>query len=77
MFEKKVEIIDYSGYRGEQTPRALIQDGERIEITEILSQWVEESFKERTRVRVFLCKDKNGNKYHIFYDEMRKEWYLK
>ncbi len=77
MPEEKIEVIAYSGYRVEEIPRAFIKNGERIEIIEILSQWVEESLRERIRKRVFLCKDKNGNVYHMVYDEMRKEWYLR
>lgn len=77
MPEEKIEVMAYSGSRRDEIPRAFIKNGERIEVVEILSQWVEESLRDRIRKRVFLCKDRNGNVYHMFYDEMREEWYLK
>lgn len=77
MPEEKIEVIAYSGYRGEERPRAFIKNGERIEVIEILSQWMEESLENRRRKRVFFCKGIDGKVYKILYDEMKEEWYLK
>ncbi len=76
MVEKRIEVLAYSGYRGNEAPRAFILNGEKIEIIEVLTQWVEEDLENRRRKRVFHCKDKDGYVFKIFYDEMREEWYL-
>lgn len=77
MSEKKIEVLAYSGYRGDEVPRSFIQNSEKIEIIEVLSQWVEEGLEHRRRKRTFLCKGRNGEIYKIYYDEEKEEWYLK
>lgn len=77
MSEERIEVIAYSGYRGDERPRAFIKNGERIELIEILSQWVEESVENRRRERVFVCKGGDGKVYPLVYDEMKEEWYLR
>jgi hypothetical protein len=37
MSEEKIEVIAYSGYRGEETPRAILLHGKRISEANILS----------------------------------------
>jgi hypothetical protein len=37
MSNERIEVIAYSGYRGEETPRAMILHNEKIEVVEILS----------------------------------------
>lgn len=34
-----VDVIAYSGYRGEQEPRAVVLDGERQPVKEIKRRW--------------------------------------
>jgi len=36
MCDQRIKVIAYSGYRGEETPRAIILQGERIEVVGIL-----------------------------------------
>ena len=72
--EEKIEVIAYSGYRGEETPRTIILHDERIEVVEIQNMWIEESVEDRARKRFFEIKGNNGNTYKIYYDEKVMEW---
>jgi len=72
--EEKIEVIAYSGYRAEETPRTIILHDERIEVVEIQNMWIEESVEDRVRKRFFEIKGNNGNTYKIYYDEKVMEW---
>jgi hypothetical protein len=37
MPDERIQVIAYSGYRGEETPRAIIHHDEKIEVIDILS----------------------------------------
>jgi len=56
MVERAVEVSAWSGYRGDESPRAFILDGRRIEVRKILEQWVEEDAATRGRRRCFRVK---------------------
>jgi len=73
--EEKIEVIAYSGYRGEETPRTILLHGKRIEVTEILKQWDEERFEERERKRFFKVKGSDGSVHKIYYDEKMMGWF--
>ncbi len=34
-----IEVVAYSGYRGEQEPRVVVLDGERLAVREIRRRW--------------------------------------
>jgi hypothetical protein len=73
--EKRVEVIAYSGYRGEETPRTILLNWKRIEVVEILRQWVEErSFDRKTR-RFYQIRGSDGDLYTIYYDEKSMGWF--
>ena len=36
-----LEVVAYAGYRGEQEPRALLIDGERIAVEKVRRRWRE------------------------------------
>ena len=74
MRQEKIEVVAYSGHRGEETPRTIILHDKTIEVFEILDRWIEEGFEERTRKRFFEIKGNNGNTYKIYYDEKAMEW---
>jgi len=74
---EKIEVIAYSGYRGEETPRAMIFDDEKIDVAEILKMWVEEGLGEGSRKRFFKVKGSNGKTYEIYYDETVMEWFCR
>jgi len=75
MSEIKIKVIAYSGYRGEETPRTILLHGERIEVFEILSQWIEERSDDRERKRFYKIKGSDGVLHMIYYDEKTMEWF--
>jgi len=76
MSDKKIEVVAYSGYRGEECPRSFILHNEKIEVIEILRMWIEERLKNGVRRRYFEVKGNDGYKYEIYYDEKGKEWFI-
>jgi len=72
---EKIEVIAYSGYRGEETPRTILLHGERIEVFEILSQWIEEGSGDREKKRFYKIKGSDGVLHMIYYDEKTMEWF--
>lgn len=75
MSEEKIEVTAYSGYRGEETPRMILFHGERIEVIEVLSQWIEERSDDRARKRFYQIKGNDKNLHRIYYDEKTMEWF--
>jgi hypothetical protein len=75
--DEKIEVIAYSGYRGEETPRAILLRGEKIEVIEILEQWIEERLDDRTTKRFYQIKGNDGVVRRIYYDEKAMEWFCK
>ncbi len=73
--EEKIEVIAYSGYRGEESPRTILLPGERIEVTEILNQWIEEKSADRSRKRFYKIKGSDKAIHVIYYDEKAAEWF--
>jgi hypothetical protein len=74
--EERIEVIAYSGYRGEETPRTVLYRWKRIEVIEILKQWLEERSDDREIRRFYQIKGNDGHLYKIFYDEKSMEWFL-
>ncbi len=77
MSEEKIEVIAYSGYRGEETPRTVFLHNERIEVTEILKQWIEEKSDDRMTKRFYQIKCSDGVVRRIYYNEKTMEWFCK
>jgi hypothetical protein len=71
-----IEVVAYSGYRGEEYPRSFIIRGEKIEVSEILGMWIEEQIDKKRRKRVFHVKGGDGCEYKVHYDEEIKQWFL-
>jgi hypothetical protein len=76
MPNEKIEVIAYSGYRGEETPRIIILHGKRIEVAGVLNRWIEEGSADRERKRFFNIKGSDGSTHKIYYDEKVTEWYF-
>jgi hypothetical protein len=70
-----IEVITYSGYRGEERPIAFILRGERIEVMEILEKRIEEAFADRALKRFFKVKGSDGYVHLIVYDEESATWF--
>jgi len=75
MSEERIEVIAYSGHRGEETPRTVVLRQKKIEVVEILSRWIEENAEDRSRRRFFIFKGSDSILHKIFYDEKMMEWY--
>ncbi|OGW38508.1 MAG: hypothetical protein A2Y97_00540 [Nitrospirae bacterium RBG_13_39_12] len=76
MADEKIKVVAYSGYRGEERPKAIFLKNQEIEIIEILSLWVEEGINDKARKRYFIVKERGGSIQKIYYDEKAKEWFL-
>jgi hypothetical protein len=69
-----IVIIAYAGYRGEESPRAFILNGKRIEVRKILAQWVEEDVVSKRTFRCFKVEGDNLGQHLLRYDETTGEW---
>ncbi len=58
----EIRVECYAGHRGEETPRALLFDGRRVEVTELLDQWLAPDH------RYFKVKASDGALYIIRHD---------
>ncbi|MEW6418650.1 MAG: hypothetical protein AB1480_11080 [Nitrospirota bacterium] len=75
MPDKRIEVITYSGYRAEESPRAFMLNGEKIEVVRILDMWIEEGDEDRTRKRFFKVKGSDGYTHKIYYNEKIMTWF--
>ncbi|HMK76949.1 MAG TPA: hypothetical protein VK568_12320 [Thermodesulfobacteriota bacterium] len=73
--EERIDVIAYSGYRGEETPRTILLNWKRIEVVEILRQWVEERSDNRKTRRFYQIRGSDGDIYTIYYDEKSIQWF--
>ena len=73
---ERIEVISYSGYRGEETPRAFTAGVKKVEIIEILDRWIEEGLNDKTRKRFFKVKGSDGLIYRIYLDEGVDTWFM-
>ncbi len=75
MHTERIDVISYSGRKGDERPATFILRGLRIDVVEILDHWIEEGFKDRAQKRYFRVKGSDGNTHRIYYDENVLEWY--
>ncbi len=61
-------VLAYSGYQGEQEPRALIVDGERLDVVAIEDRWYD------PQARYFRVKASDGRSYLLRYDLDELSW---
>ncbi len=66
--EEGFRVIAYSGYHGEQEPRALIVGGQRLEVVEIRDRWYD------PRARHFRVQASDGRDYLLRYDLEELGW---
>lgn len=76
MHNEKIHVISYSGYKGDEMPRAFVLYGEMINVVEILNMWIEETHKDKQRKRFFEVRGSDGYKYKIFCDVKTRDWFL-
>ena len=75
MPKEKVEVVAYSGYRGEETPRIFKRRGKKIEVAEIRSRWLKEGVGNRDTKRGFRVIGTDSIAYFLTYDEQTQEWF--
>jgi hypothetical protein len=74
MTERAVEVCAYSGYLRDESPRAFILDGKRIEVRMIMDQWIEEDAETRARRRCFRVKGDDSRTHFICCLEVEGRW---
>ena len=75
MLKERIEVVAYSGYRGEETPRVFKWRGREVEVAGILSRWIKEEEEDRSTKRGFRLMGADGMEYRLFYDEQIQEWF--
>jgi hypothetical protein len=75
MSNHRIDVITYSGYRCEETPRTIFLHHEKIDVVAIVHMWIEEQLEDRTRKRFLRVKGSDGKTYKIYYDEKEMEWF--
>ena len=65
-----IRVIAYSGYQGEQEPRALEHDGERLEVLGIADRWYDPAGS------YFKVRASDGAVYLLRCDVASREWSL-
>jgi len=74
MPKEKVEVVAYSGYRGEEVPRIFKWQGIGVEVAKIWGRWIEEGVSDRVTRRRFGVIGTDGIAYFLIYDEQTHEW---
>ncbi len=77
MPDKNIKVTAYAGYKGEESPRAFVVDGEEIVALEIVNRWVEEEEKSRKQKRYFTIKGSDGSVHTLYYDPVLMEWFYR
>lgn len=77
MYDIKIEVTVYAGYRGVERPSSFLSGGMRIEVHTILRTWVEEEHKTRKQKRFFLVQGNDQHDYTLYYDIDSEEWFLR
>lgn len=65
-----VAVECHAGYRGEETPRALVLGEQRIEVADVLDQWLAPTH------RYFKLLGKDGHTYIVRHDVVTGAWEL-
>jgi hypothetical protein len=72
-----IKVECYSGYKGEETPRAFEYAGKRFEISEILDRWYEGDLDPTAlRHNYFKVKTAEGEVFLIRYTPRYESWTL-
>lgn len=66
----KVRVECYAGYQGDQEPRALVVDGERLEVVAIAARWREPD------ADFFRVRAKDGHTYVLRHCRADDSWEL-
>lgn len=75
MHIERIDVIAYSGRKGDERPVAFVLRGLRIDVVRITDHWIEEGFADRERKRFFRVEGSDGNDHRIYFSETAGEWY--
>jgi hypothetical protein len=75
MGSEQIDVISYSGSKGDERPLTFTLRGLRINVVEIVDNWVEEDSGDRVRKRYFRVKGNDGNTHRIYFNENILQWY--
>jgi len=70
----RIKVVSYSGYMGEECPRAFIIGDKGVDVVDILERWKGQRIGERSVKRFFKVRGDDGRVYTLCYDEEEKEW---
>jgi hypothetical protein len=65
-----IRVECYAGHRGEETPRAIVVGERRIEVRDVLDQWLAPDH------RYFKLRGDDGNTYIVRNDVAARSWEL-
>ena len=65
-----IRVECYAGYSGEQTPRVILFGEQRIEVADVVDQWLDPTH------RYFKVLGKDGHTYIVRHDIMTSAWEL-
>jgi len=68
--EMLTEVECYAGYKGEETPRAIVLNDRRIPVAEVLDQWLAPDH------RYFKIRGDEGDVYIVRQDVLSGAWTL-
>ncbi len=72
-----IEVESYSGYKGEESPRAFVHLGKRFEVLEILDRWYEGGVDPKAlRHDYFRVKTKEGETFMLRHTPRFQAWTL-
>ncbi len=66
----RIEVECYAGYKGEQTPRVLLLDGGRLDVRDVLDQWLAPDH------RYFKLRAADDHVYIVRHDTAADAWEL-
>ena len=64
----QIHVECYAGHRGEETPRVLVLGDRRVEVTEVLDQWLAPDH------RYFKLRGDDGHVYIVRHDVGSQVW---
>jgi hypothetical protein len=66
----RIRVECYAGYKGEQTPRTLVLGEQRIDVVDVLDQWLAPDH------RYFKVRGGDGDTYIVRQDNQSGDWTL-
>ncbi len=72
-----IEVDSYAGYKGEESPRAVLYQEKRYEVAEVLDRWYEGGLDpQAVRHNYFKIKAETGEIFLIRYTPRYEAWTL-